>query len=201
MQKSPAAASSYRNQHHFYRQRHKLARTKLTTSSSWRHISSHAGGLNGGRWWPIMPTRSSASHQMPPSLLESISSPDDLRALGEGQLVSLASELRAFMIDTVSQTGGHLAPSLGTIELTIALHYVFNTPFDRLIWDVGHQAYAHKILTGRREAMATLRCKGGISGFPKRSETTPLALATRRPRSARHSAWRWQHISAASGGG
>lgn len=104
-------------------------------------------------------------------LLHSIEFPSDLRALPESQLHALAAELRSFLIDTVSQTGGHLAPGLGVVELTIALHYVFDTPRDRLVWDVGHQAYPHKILTGRRARMGTLRQEGGISGFPKRAES------------------------------
>jgi len=94
-----------------------------------------------------------------------------LRALSVPQLRSLAKELREFMIDTVSRTGGHLAAGLGTVELTIALHYVFNTPEDRIVWDVGHQSYPHKILTGRRDRMPTLRKRGGLSGFPKRDES------------------------------
>ncbi|MDP3540595.1 MAG: 1-deoxy-D-xylulose-5-phosphate synthase [Azonexus sp.] len=105
------------------------------------------------------------------SLLESINSPADLRRLDRKQLPQLAIELRAFLIDSVSQTGGHLSSNLGTVELTIALHAVFNTPEDRLVWDVGHQCYAHKILTGRREGMNRLRMHGGVSGFPKRSES------------------------------
>jgi len=104
-------------------------------------------------------------------LLESLQWPSDLRALEVRQLPQVVDELREFLIDSVSRTGGHLAASLGTIELTTALHYVFDTPNDRIVWDVGHQAYAHKILTGRREAMATLRKKGGLSGFPKREES------------------------------
>jgi len=104
-------------------------------------------------------------------LLFSLDSPADLRALNVKQLPQVADELRQFLIESVSQTGGHLAASLGTIELTAALHYVFNTPEDRIVWDVGHQAYAHKILTGRREAMSTLRKKGGLAGFPKRDES------------------------------
>jgi 1-deoxy-D-xylulose-5-phosphate synthase len=105
------------------------------------------------------------------SLLETINSPADLRRLDRKQLPQLATELRAFLIDSVSQTGGHLSSNLGTIELTIALHAVFNTPEDRLVWDVGHQCYAHKILTGRRERMSTLRMHDGLSGFPKRCES------------------------------
>jgi 1-deoxy-D-xylulose-5-phosphate synthase len=104
-------------------------------------------------------------------LLNSIDTPLDLRTLSEAQLPQLAGELRSFLIDCVSQTGGHLAAGLGVVELTIALHYVFDTPRDRLVWDVGHQAYPHKILTGRRARMTSLRQEGGLSGFPKRSES------------------------------
>ncbi|HEY5308924.1 MAG TPA: 1-deoxy-D-xylulose-5-phosphate synthase, partial [Casimicrobiaceae bacterium] len=108
---------------------------------------------------------------MTPMLLESINSPADLRRLSEDQLPLLALELREFVLQSVSRTGGHLSSNLGTIELTLALHYVFNTPFDRLVWDVGHQTYAHKILTGRRAGMAKLRQWGGIAGFPRRAES------------------------------
>jgi len=104
-------------------------------------------------------------------LLETINSPADLRRLERKQLPQLATELRAFLIDSVAQTGGHLSSNLGTVELSIALHAVFNTPEDRLVWDVGHQCYAHKILTGRRDGMSRLRMHGGVSGFPKRSES------------------------------
>jgi 1-deoxy-D-xylulose-5-phosphate synthase len=104
-------------------------------------------------------------------LLESINSPDDVRTLDAGQLKTLADELRAFLIQTVGQTGGHLASGLGTVELTVALHRVFNTPTDKLVWDVGHQSYPHKILTGRRDKMHSLRQQDGIAGFPKRSES------------------------------
>ena len=104
-------------------------------------------------------------------LLEAIDHPSDLRMLDRAQLEQLAVELRACVLDSVSRTGGHLSSNLGTVELSIALHYVFDTPRDRLIWDVGHQSYPHKILTGRRERMATLRQLGGISGFPRRSES------------------------------
>ena len=104
-------------------------------------------------------------------LLESIDDPACLRRLERKQLLPLAEELRAYILETVSQSGGHLSSNLGTVELTIALHYIFNTPDDALIWDVGHQSYAHKILTGRRQQMATLRQFGGISGFPRRSES------------------------------
>ena len=104
-------------------------------------------------------------------LLETIALPVDLRKLAPEQLPLLAEELRGFLLETVSKTGGHLSSNLGTVELTIALHYVFETPHDRLVWDVGHQTYGHKILTGRREEMARLRMKDGISGFPRRSES------------------------------
>ncbi|MBK1641432.1 1-deoxy-D-xylulose-5-phosphate synthase [Chromatium okenii] len=104
-------------------------------------------------------------------LLNAIDSPADLRALPQQQLPELATDLRNFLIECVSQTGGHLAAGLGVVELTIALHYVFDTPRDRLVWDVGHQAYPHKILTGRRDQMTCLRQKDGPSGFPKRSES------------------------------
>jgi 1-deoxy-D-xylulose-5-phosphate synthase len=105
------------------------------------------------------------------SLLEQIDTPPDLRGLPEARLPALAGELREFLIQTVARTGGHFAANLGTVELTIALHYVFNTPEDRLVWDVGHQTYPHKILTGRRQQMQTLRRKNGIAGFPKRGES------------------------------
>lgn len=104
-------------------------------------------------------------------LLETIDCPDDLHALAEQDLPHLADEARRFLIETVSRTGGHLAANLGTIELTLALHYVFHSPEDRFVWDVGHQSYLHKILTGRREAMQHLRQQGGPAGFPKRSES------------------------------
>ena len=104
-------------------------------------------------------------------ILESIASPADLRTLSRLELKQLASELRDYVVQSVSQTGGHLSSNLGTVELTIALHHVFNTPEDRLVWDVGHQTYPHKILTGRRERMKTLRQLGGISGFPRRDES------------------------------
>ena len=112
-------------------------------------------------------TRSSSTG----GLLAAIESPADLRRLDRFQLRSLADELREYLIHSVASTGGHLSSNLGTVELTIALHYVFNTPEDRIVWDVGHQTYAHKILTGRRDAMPTLRQAGGISGFPRRAES------------------------------
>ncbi|MBN9357035.1 MAG: 1-deoxy-D-xylulose-5-phosphate synthase [Herbaspirillum huttiense] len=104
-------------------------------------------------------------------LLNTINDPADLRRLSRHQLKPLAEELRGFLLDSVSKTGGHLSSNLGTVELTIALHYVFNTPQDRIVWDVGHQTYPHKILTGRRERMASLRQQEGISGFPRRIES------------------------------
>jgi 1-deoxy-D-xylulose-5-phosphate synthase len=104
-------------------------------------------------------------------LLETINNPADLRKLARTQLTPLADELRQFLLDSVSKTGGHLSSNLGTVELTIALHYVFNTPYDRIVWDVGHQTYSHKILTGRRERMPTLRQLDGLSGFPRRDES------------------------------
>jgi 1-deoxy-D-xylulose-5-phosphate synthase len=119
------------------------------------------------------------SHELPAdggepasyALLRTIDDPAQLRALDRRQLGQLAGELRAFVLESVSKTGGHLSSNLGTVELTIALHYVFDTPEDRIVWDVGHQTYPHKILTGRRESMARLRMLDGISGFPRRSES------------------------------
>lgn len=111
-------------------------------------------------------------------LLQTIDDPADLRMLPRSQLKTLADELRAYVLDSVSKTGGHLSSNLGTVELTVALHYVFNTPEDRLVWDVGHQTYPHKILTGRRERMSTLRQLGGLSGFPQRSESVYDAFGT-----------------------
>ncbi len=109
----------------------------------------------------------------PPStpLLDKVRIPADLRKLSESELPRLAGELREELIDAVSQTGGHLGAGLGVVELTVALHYVFNTPADRIIWDVGHQAYPHKILTGRRDRIRTLRTENGLSGFTKRAES------------------------------
>jgi 1-deoxy-D-xylulose-5-phosphate synthase len=115
---------------------------------------------------------------MTQGLLEQIASPADLRRLDRSALDRLAVELRAFILESVSKTGGHLSSNLGTVELTIALHYVFDTPHDRVVWDVGHQSYPHKILTGRRGQMSTLRQEGGISGFPKRSESEFDAFGT-----------------------
>ena len=111
-------------------------------------------------------------------LLETVNSPADLRQLARTQLPSLAEELRTFLLLSVATTGGHLSSNLGTVELSVALHYVFNTPDDRLVWDVGHQTYPHKILTGRRQRMSTLRQLGGLSGFPQRSESEYDAFGT-----------------------
>ncbi|MDR2728369.1 MAG: 1-deoxy-D-xylulose-5-phosphate synthase, partial [Chitinispirillales bacterium] len=105
------------------------------------------------------------------NILEMINSPAQLRALSVDKLPLLAEQIRQFMIDKVSQTGGHLAPSLGTVELTLALHYCYNTPEDKIVWDVGHQAYTHKIITGRRDSFHTIRQHGGLSGFPRISES------------------------------
>ncbi|GAB4217857.1 MAG: 1-deoxy-D-xylulose-5-phosphate synthase [Rhodoferax sp.] len=118
---------------------------------------------------PITPTT---------ALLNTLASPHDLRRLSRDQLGDLATEVRAFLLNSVARTGGHLSSNLGTVELTIALHYVFNTPHDRVVWDVGHQTYPHKILTGRRERMHTLRQLGGLSGFPRRDESEFDAFGT-----------------------
>ena len=120
-------------------------------------------------------------------LLDKIASPADTRGLSTAELKQLAAELRAETIDAVSVTGGHLGAGLGVVELTVALHHVFETPRDILIWDVGHQAYPHKILTGRRERIRTLRQGGGLSGFTKRAESEydPFGAASSRRCSAR----------------
>ncbi|MEE9321018.1 MAG: 1-deoxy-D-xylulose-5-phosphate synthase [Granulosicoccus sp.] len=104
-------------------------------------------------------------------LLDKVHTPDDLRKLDEGELTALSQQLRRFVIESVAKTGGHLGASLGTIELTVALHYVFDTPRDKLVWDVGHQTYGHKILTGRKDRMDTMRMRNGLAGFPSRSES------------------------------
>ena len=111
-------------------------------------------------------------------LLDTINDPSQLRELERDELVQLANELRNFLIESVSKTGGHLSSNLGTVELTVALHYVFNTPHDRLVWDVGHQTYVHKILTGRRKGMEKLRMHGGMAGFPRRDESEYDAFGT-----------------------
>src|SRR5476649_672541 len=105
------------------------------------------------------------------ALLETINIPADLRKLKESDLNEVVKELRQFIVDIVSVHGGHFGASLGVVELTVALHYIFNTPYDQLVWDVGHQAYGHKILTGRRDEFYTNRKYNGIAGFPKRSES------------------------------
>ena len=104
-------------------------------------------------------------------LLEKIQTPDDLRIMSQELLPEVCSELRNFIIESLSKNPGHFASSMGAVEITVALHYVFNTPYDRIVWDVGHQAYSHKILTGRRERFATNRTKGGLSGFPNPDES------------------------------
>src|SRR6059058_1700519 len=104
-------------------------------------------------------------------LLSNINSPEDLKKLSREQLYRVCDELRQYIIDVVSVHGGHFGASLGVVELTVALHYIYNTPYDQLVWDVGHQAYGHKILTGRRDSFPTNRKYKGISGFPKRSES------------------------------
>src|ERR1700753_4461635 len=107
----------------------------------------------------------------PGPLLQSVNSPEDLKKLSREQLHQLCDELRQYIIDVVSVHGGHCAASLGVVELTVALHYIYNTPYDQLVWDVGHQAYGHKILTGRRDSFITNRKYKGLSGFPKRTES------------------------------
>ncbi|MCK5700363.1 MAG: 1-deoxy-D-xylulose-5-phosphate synthase, partial [Cyclobacteriaceae bacterium] len=107
----------------------------------------------------------------PGKILAKIESPEDVKKLDQAQLVELCTDLRQFIVDNVSVYGGHFGASLGVVELTVALHYVFNTPYDQLVWDVGHQAYGHKILTGRRDNFYTNRTYDGISGFPKMSES------------------------------
>ena len=127
-------------------------------------------------------------------LLDQITQIDDLRRFSESDLTQLADELRIATISAVSKTGGHLGAGLGVVELTVALHHVFATPEDRLIWDVGHQAYPHKILTGRRDRIFSLRQKDGLSGFTKRSESNLIRLGQgiHQPLSQRVLAWRWQ---------
>src|ERR1700761_9633263 len=107
----------------------------------------------------------------PGPLLQSVHSPEDLKKFSKEQLHQVCDELRQYIIDTVSVHGGHFAASLGVVELTVALHYVFNTPYDQLVWDVGHQAYGHKILTGGRDQCAPNRKYNGLRGFPKRGES------------------------------
>ena len=136
---------------------------------------------------------------MTTELLDSIQSPADLRRLDRRELKRLAEELRGFVLESVSKTGGHLSSNLGTVELTLALHQVFDTPHDRIVWDVGHQSYPHKILTGRRAGMAKLRQLGGISGFPKRSESEYDAFGTAHSSTSISAAlaWRWPRATPA----
>jgi 1-deoxy-D-xylulose-5-phosphate synthase len=140
----------------------------------------------------MTPISTSTSH-----LLKQINGPADLRRLSRADLPTLANELRQFVLDTVSQTGGHLGSNLGTVELTVALHYVFNTPHDRIVWDVGHQTYPHKILTGRRDRMHTLRQLDGIGGFPRRdeSEFDTFARPTGSTSISAALAWRWRQAA------
>ncbi|MFI5081467.1 MAG: 1-deoxy-D-xylulose-5-phosphate synthase N-terminal domain-containing protein, partial [Streptosporangiales bacterium] len=105
------------------------------------------------------------------TLLESISGPRDLKALSPDELPALASEIRDFLIEAVSRNGGHLGPNLGVVELTIALHRVFDSPADRIVFDTGHQAYVHKVLTGRQDGFARLKQRGGVSGYPNQAES------------------------------
>ena len=119
-------------------------------------------------------------------LLDTVSEPDELRQLSVENLRQLADELRNETVDAVSVTGGHLGAGLGVVELTVALHYVFDTPQDKILWDVGHQAYPHKILTGRRDRIRTLRQPGGLSGFTKRAESC-LLYTSPSPRDKRQS--------------
>lgn len=105
------------------------------------------------------------------TILDKINTPSDLKLIPESQLKILSAELRAFLVDTLDVSGGHFASSLGATELTVALHYVYNAPYDNIVWDVGHQTYIHKILTGRKDKLVTIKKDGGISGFPKRSES------------------------------
>ncbi len=126
------------------------------------------------------------------SLLEKINSPADLRRLPVDQLPQVCSELRSFLINSLSSHPGHFASSMGAVELTVALHYVFNTPYDRIVWDVGHQAYGHKILTGRRDKFDTNRTLGGLSGFPNPKANMTHSLQGMPPTPSRRlSAWPW----------
>jgi 1-deoxy-D-xylulose-5-phosphate synthase len=128
------------------------------------------------------------------SLLDHINFPADIRELSEDQLPQLAKELRAFIIDVVATKKGHLGASLGVVELTIALHYLFDTPNDLLVWDVGHQAYGHKILTGRKDVFHTNRQLNGISGFPKRDESEYDTLVLDIPLHPFRQLWEWQSL-------
>jgi len=141
-------------------------------------MASIAGDLTGGNGSDGVADNSRGYNPAMFELLKTINDPAQLRQLDRKQLEQLADELRAYVLESVSQTGGHLSSNLGTVELSIALHYVFDTPEDRIVWDVGHQTYPHKILTGRREQMARLRMIDGISGFPRRSESKYDAFGT-----------------------
>jgi 1-deoxy-D-xylulose-5-phosphate synthase len=123
-------------------------------------------------------------------ILDGINSPRDLKSLSVEELKALAQEIRDRIIATASTNGGHLAPHLGVVELTLAIHYVFDTDDDMLVWDVGHQCYAHKLVTGRRDQLHTIRKKGGLSGYPKRSASDTVRL-----RFLRHWAWRSPAVS------
>ena len=111
------------------------------------------------------------AEEVPDGMLAAIETPADLRALARSDLRALSDELREYLIHTVGPMGGHLAAGLGTVELAVALHYVFDTPYDRLIWDVGHQAYPHKVLTGRRRRLGSIKQRGGLAPFPSRAES------------------------------
>lgn len=123
--------------------------------------------------------------------LSRIQTPDDLRRFDEAELTAIAEELRSYLIESVGKSGGHFAAGLGVIELTVALHYLYQTPVDQLVWDVGHQTYPHKILTGRRDQIHTVKQRTAWRRFPsaRKASTTPLALAIRRPRFRPRSAW------------
>ncbi len=133
-------------------------------------------------------------------ILSAIESPADLRALPERELPALASELRDYLVHTVSTRGGHFAAGLGTVELTLALHYVFNTPEDRLVWDVGHQAYPHKVLTGRRDRLGTIKQLDGLAPFPSRAESPydAFGVGIPAPPSVPRWAWPWPPSARAS---
>jgi 1-deoxy-D-xylulose-5-phosphate synthase len=130
----------------------------------------------------------------PGSLLQSIDSPEDLKKISKEQLHQVCDDLRQYIIDVVSVHGGHFGASLGVVELSVALHYVYNTPYDQLVWDVGHQAYGHKILTGRRDSFITNRKYGGLSGFPKRSESEYDTFGVGHSSTSISLLWEWQWL-------
>lgn len=148
-------------------------RSKEVLAQALSPDSSPDGNGAGGMWDKIsMDELTDWKHKGPPTpLLDSVNFPVHIKNFNAAQLKQLCKELRADLVHTVAKTGGHLGSSLGVVELTVALHHVFNTPEDKIIWDVGHQAYIHKMLTGRRERMSTIRQQGGLSGFTKRSES------------------------------